>query len=106
MDGEGMDETMMKGGEERGAPGDLPRDGRHQCGDGRHPHKDATEVVCGDKALEDNCHCRHVDFVIGTYPRVGKDVLIQGIDMLHDTTPGILEDQAFLDNDLKPIRLH
>ena len=50
--------------------------------------------------------CHHVDFVIGSYPRVGKGALIQKIDRLDDTTSRILEDQAIFDNDPKTIRLH
>ena len=63
-------------------------------------------MACGDRAREDHCHCRHVDFLIGSYPRLGKDALIQRIDKLDDATSQILEDQAILDNDLKTIGLH
>ena len=104
MDGEGTGDTMMGGGEERGAPEGPSRDSRERDGDGRHPHEDAKEVVCGDGAREDHCHCPHVDFLIGSYPRVGKDALIQRIDKLDDTTGRILEDQAIFDNALKSIR--
>ena len=47
-----------------------------------------------------------MDFLIGSYPRVGKDALIQKIDKLDDTTSRILEDQGIFDNDLKTIRSH
>ena len=63
-------------------------------------------MACGDGAREHHCHCRHSDFVIGSYPRVGKEAIIQRIDKLDDTTGGILEDQAILDNTLKSIRSH
>ena len=106
MDGDGSDETVMCGGEERGAPGGPPRDGRDREVDGRHPHQDAREVACGDGAREDHCHCRHVDFLIGSYLRVGKDAIIQRIDKLDDTTGGILEDQAIFDNALRSFRSH
>ena len=62
-------------------------------GDGRHPQEKAKEVACGDGAREDHCHCRHVDFLIGSYPRVSKDTIIQRIDKWDDTTDGFLEDQ-------------
>ena len=93
MDGDGTGDTVMGGGEERGAPGDPPRDSRDNEGDGPHSHEDTQEVACGDTVREDHCHCRHVDFLIGSYPRVGEDALIQ-INKLDDTTSGILEDQA------------
>ena len=103
MDGDGAVNTVKGGGEEREAPGGPPRDGRNREGDVRHPHEDAKEVACGDGAREDRCHCRHVDFLIRSYPRFGKDAIIQRIDKLDDTTGGILEDQRIFDNTLKSI---
>ena len=44
-----------------------------------------------------------MDFLIGSYPRVGKEALIQRIYKLDDTTGGILEDQAIFDNTVKSI---
>ena len=63
-------------------------------------------MACGDGARGDHCHCRHVEFLIGSYPRVGEGAIIQRIDKLDDTTGGILEDQAILDNTLKSIQSH
>ena len=102
----GTCDTVMGGGEERGAPGDPPRDSRDPEGYGCHPHEDAKEVACGDTAGGDHCHCWHVDFLIGSYPQAGKDALIRRIDKRDDTTSGILEEQAIFDKDLKRIRLH
>ena len=106
LDGDGIGDTVMHGGEERGAPGRPPRDSRDPEGDDRDPHEDAKEAACGKAGSEDQCHCHHVDFLIGNYPHVGKDALIQRFDKLKDTTSGILEDQAIFDNDMKTIRLH
>ena len=103
MDGDGTGDTVMGGGEECGAPGKLPRD---REGDDRHPHEDTKKVACGKDGSADHCHCHHVDFLIGSYPRLGKDALIQNVDKLDDTTSRILEDQAIFDNYLKTIRLH
>ena len=103
MDGDATGDTVMGGGEERGAPGKLPRD---RAGDDRHPHEDIKKAACGQYGSGDHCHCHHVDFLIGSYPRVGKDALIQKIDKLDNTTSRILEDQAIFDNDLKTIRSH
>ena len=66
---------------------------------------DARAVACRDTAREDHCHCRHLDFLIGSYPRLEEDALIQKIYKLDDTTSQILEDQAIFDNDLKTIGL-
>ena len=103
MDGDATGDTVMGGGEDQGALGGPPGDGRDREEDGRHPHEDAKEVACGDAAREDHCHCRHVDFLIGSYPRVNKDAIIQRIDKLDDTTGGSLEVQAIFDNTLKSI---
>ena len=106
MDGDGTGDTVMGRGEERGAPEGPPRDSRDRDGDCPHPHQKAKEVVCRDGAREDHCHCRHVDFLKGNYPRMGKDALIRRIRKLDGTTGGIFEDQAIFDNGLKSIRSH
>ena len=93
----------MGAGEERGAAGRLPQD---REGDDRHPHEDTKKAVCGKAASGDHCRPHHVDFLIGSYHRLGKDALIQKIDKLDDTTFRILEDQTILHNDLKTIQLH
>ena len=106
MDGDRTGDTVMGGGQERGALGGPLRDGRDREEDGRHPHKDAKEVTWGDGVREDHYHCRHVDSLIKSYPRVGKDAIIQRINKLDDTTGAILEDQAIFDSTLRSIRSH
>ena len=103
MNGNGTGDTVMGGAEERGAAAKRPRDSE---GDDRYPHKDTMKAVCGTAGSSDHCHCHHVDFVLRSYPRVGKDALIQKLDRFDDTTSGILGEQAIFDNDLKIIRLH
>ena len=100
---EGTGDTVMGGGEERGASGKLPRD----CeGNDRHTHEDTKKAACGKAGSGDHCHCNNVDFLIGNFPWVGKDALIQKLDKLDDSTSRILEDKAIFNNDLKTIRLH
>ena len=106
MDGDETGDTLIGGERERGAPPGPPQDGRDREGDGRHPHEDIKQVACGDRARDDHCHCRLVDFIIESSPRLGKDAIIQRIEKLDDTTGGILEDQAIFDNALKSIRSH
>ena len=84
-------------------PGKLPRD---REGNDRHAHHDTKKRACEKAGSGNHCHCHHVDFLIGSYPRVGKDALIWKVDKLDDTTPKIFEDQAILDYHLKTIRLH
>ena len=108
MGGDGTGDTVMGGGEERGAPGKLPRE---REGDDRHTHDNTMKAVCGKAGSGDQCHCHHVDFLIGCFPGVGKDALIQKLDKfdhttLDDTTSRILEDQAIFETDLKTARLH
>ena len=103
MDGDGTGDTVMGGGEECGAPEKLPGD---RVEDDRHPREDIKKAACGQAGSGDLCHCHHLDFLIGSYPRMGKDALNQKIDKLDDTTSRILEHQAILDNDLKTIRSH
>ena len=103
MDGDGPGDTIMGGGEERGAPGKLPRD---REGDDRHRHENTKKAACRKAGIGHHCHCHHVDFLIGSYPGVDKDALIQKLDKLDDTTSTILEDQAIFNIHLKIIRLH
>ena len=103
MDGDATGDTVRGGGNDRGAPGKLPRD---RAGDDRHPHEDIKKAACGQAGSGDVCHCHHVDFLIGSYPRVGKDALSQKIHKLDYTASRIFEDQAIFDNDLKTIRSH
>ena len=103
MDGDATGDTGKGGGEERATPLKLPL----YCeGDDRHPHDDTKKKACRKAGSGDHCHCHHVNFLIGCYPRVGKDALIQRPDKLDDTTSRMLEDQAIFDCDLKTIRLH
>ena len=108
MDGDRTGDTVMGGGEERGAPEKLPR---HREGDDCHPDNDTRKAACakagsGDHCHCHHCHCYHMAFLIRSYPRVGKDALIQKLHKLDETTSRIREDQAIFDNDLKTIRLH
>ena len=103
MDGDVTGDTVMGGGEEGEAPGKLPRD---YAGDDRHPHEDVKKAACGQAGSGDHCHCHHVDVLIRSHPRLGKDALIQKINKLDDTTSKILEHQAIFDNALKTIRSH
>ena len=53
MDGDGTGDTVMRGGEERGAPEKPPRD---RVGDDRHPHEDIKKAACGQAGSGDHCH--------------------------------------------------
>ena len=100
MDSDVTGDTVMVGGEERGAPGKLPRDPE---GDDRHLHDNTKNAAWGKPGSGDHCHCHHLDFLIGSYPRVCKDALIQKLNICDDTTSRIPEDQVIVDKDLKTI---
>ena len=103
MDCDRTGDTVMAGGQERGAPRKLPRD----CeGDDRHPDNDTKKAAFRKARSGDHCHCHHVDFLIRGYPRVGKDALIQKLGKSDDPSFRIVEDQAIFDNDQKTSRLN
>ena len=106
MDGDGSVNTVLGEGEEREAPGKLPRESCDPEVDDRHSNQDIKEAAFGKAGSENHCHCHHVVFLIGSYPRLGRDALTQRFDKLDDTTSGIFEDQAIFDNDRKTIPLH
>ena len=106
MDAGGTADTVMGGGEWCRAPGKPPRESPNPEADERHLHKDTKEAACGKAGGEDHCDCDHVDVLIRSYPRMGRDALIKRIDKLQELFSGIFEDQAIFDNDVKTIRIH
>ena len=40
------------------------------------------------------CHCEHVSFLIGKYPKMGMDVIVQHLDRLDNAKDGLEEDVA------------
>ena len=51
----------------------------------------------GGKHVE--CHCEHVSFLIGKYPRMGMDAIVQHPDRLDNQRDGLEEDVAGLLDD-------
>ena len=46
----------------------------------------------GGKHVE--CHCEHVSFLIGKYPKMGMDAIVPHLDCLHNQKDGLKEDIA------------
>ena len=46
----------------------------------------------GGKHVE--CHCEHVSFLIGNYPKMGTDAIVQHLDRLDNAKDGLEEDVA------------
>ena len=63
----------------------------------------------GGKHVE--CHCEHVSFLIGKYPKMGMDAIVQHLDRLdnqkdglEEDIAGILDDQWAAERDMEELR--
>ena len=63
----------------------------------------------GGKHVE--CHCEHVSFLIGMYPKMGMDAIVQHLDRLDnqmdglgEDIAGILDDQSAAERDMAELR--
>ena len=63
----------------------------------------------GGKHVE--CQCEHVSFLIGKYPKMGMDAIVQHLDHLdnqkgglEEDIPGILDDQSEAERDMAELR--
>ena len=63
----------------------------------------------GGKHVE--CHCKHVSFLIGKYPKIGMDAISQHLDCLdnqkdglEEDIAGILDDQSEAERDMAELR--
>ena len=63
----------------------------------------------GGKHVE--CHCEHVSFLIGKYPRMGMEAIVQHLDRLdnakdglEEDVAGILDDQSAAERDMAELR--
>ena len=63
----------------------------------------------GGKHVE--CHCEHVSFLIGKYPKMGMDAIVQHLDRLdnakdglEEEVAGILDDQSAAERDMAELR--
>ena len=63
----------------------------------------------GGKHVE--CHCEHVSFLIGKYPKMGMDPIVQHLDRLDNAkdgleehVAGILDDQSAAERDMAELR--
>ena len=63
----------------------------------------------GGKHVE--CHCEHVSFLIGKYPKMGMDAIVQHLDRLdnakdglEEDVAGILDDQLAAETDMAEVR--
>ena len=57
------------------------------------------------------CHCEHVSFLMGKYPKMGMDAIVHRLDRLHNAKDGleedvaeILDDQSAAERDMAELR--
>ena len=75
--------------------------------------RDPRATSCANSGVRHSeCHCEHVSFLIGKYPKIGKDVILERLDRPTDqwyecdeTAAGILDDQTKLEKDVAVLRV-
>ena len=70
-----------------------------------------TVECAGSGGRHVECHCEHVSFVIGKYPKMGMDTIVQHLDRLvnardglEEDVAGILDDQSEAERDMAELR--
>ena len=70
-----------------------------------------TVGCAGTGGKHAECHCEHVSFLIGKYPKMGMDAIVQHLDRLdnakdgpEEDVAGILDDQSAADRDMAELR--
>ena len=53
-----------------------------------------TVGCAGSGGKHAECHCEHVSFLIGKYPKMGMDAIVQHLDRLDNAKGGLEEDVA------------
>ena len=70
-----------------------------------------TVGCAGSGGRHVECHCEHVSFLIGKYPKMGMDAIVQHLDRLdnqkdglEEDIAGILDDQSEAERDMAELR--
>ena len=70
-----------------------------------------TVGCAGSGGKHAECHCEHVSFLIGKYPKMGMDAIVQHLDRLdnakdglEEDVAGILDDQSAAERDMAELR--
>ena len=70
-----------------------------------------TVGCAGSGGKHAECHCEHVSFPIGKYPKMGMDAIVQHLDRLdnakdglEEEVAGILDDQSAAERDMAELR--
>ena len=78
---------------------------------GDTPMAPGTVGCAGSGGKHVECHCEHVSFLIGKYPKMGMDAIVQHLDRLdnqkdslEEDITGILDDQSAAERDMAELR--
>ena len=83
---------------------------------GDTPMGDESEVpgtagCAGSGGKQAECHCEHVSFLMGKYPKMGMDAILHRLDRLdnakdglEEDVAGILDDQSAAEKDMEELR--
>ena len=70
-----------------------------------------TAERAGPGGRHAECHCEHVSFLMGKYPKMGMDAIVHRLDRLdnakdglEEDVPGILDDQSAAEKDMEELR--
>ena len=70
-----------------------------------------TAGCAGSAGRHAECHCEHVSFLMGKYPKMGMDVIVHRLDRLdnakdglEEDVAGILDDQSAVEKDMTELR--
>ena len=70
-----------------------------------------TAGCAGSGGKHAECHCEHVSFLMGKYPKMGMDAIVQRLDRLDNAKDGLeedvagtLDDQAAAERDMAELR--
>ena len=70
-----------------------------------------TVGCAGSGRKHAECHCEHVSFLIGKYPKMGMDAIVQHLDRLdnakdglEEDVGGIMDDQSVAERDMAELR--
>ena len=70
-----------------------------------------TAGYAGSGGKHAECHCEHVSFLMGKYPKMGMDAIVHRLDRLdnakdglEEDVPGILDDQSARERDMAELR--
>ena len=70
-----------------------------------------TAGCAGSGGKQAQCHCKHVSFLMGKYPKMGMDAIVHRLDRLDNAKDGleedgagILDDQSAAEKDMEELR--